>query len=250
MKRGRWMRVTKDTMVHWWLTFVRFINLKKWKVRPHGFQDLMSRSTPTVIKGALGSRFDIFCRSSSFSVEIPLVGGCGFGIFAVLSALLPSAGLQRGYISEFRGNAPTLLSHCYSCILWLGPSIGLRTWPYLTVAIFVGAFNISAYMSGSHLAAPSNLVNKRLNEACTTQLGFGLEHKHWVSIVLASSRGTDDSFCRDIWPLLVVKKFLTGFPNQRYRVELELTYAKHKRFGWWSLYKPHRRFLLSSWNSM
>jgi len=73
----------------------------------------------------------------------------------------------------------------------------VTTWPYSPVDVFVGAFNIGAYMSEA-IRGSIESVKLAAKPKSATILGLA-EHKHWLSYCIASK------------PRHMIDSFLSGF---------------------------------------
>jgi polar amino acid transport system permease protein len=187
--------------------------------------NLMVEITPLLIKAAWIT-IDISARSLFFGFFV----ACGL-VFLQSFRFAPIRWFARGYISVIRGT-PYFVQ--LLLVFYGGPSIGLRLDP-ITCGVFVGAFNIGAYMSEA-IRGSIESVNSGQTEAARS-LGFG-RAQTLVSIVLPQAAALMIRSVGILAIVVVKNSSLVSIISV-----VELTYEAQRLVG--STYKPLEIFTLS-----
>ncbi|MCM0611255.1 amino acid ABC transporter permease [Marinobacter sediminum] len=188
--------------------------------------NLMVEVTPLLIKAAWVT-IDVSARSMFFGFFV----ACGL-VFLQTFRFAPIRWFARGYVSVVRGT-PYFVQ--LLLVFYGGPSIGFRLDP-ITCGIFVGAFNIGAYMSEAIRGSIESVDNGQTEAA--RSLGFG-KVKTMVSIVLPQAAPLMIRSVGVLAIVLVKNSSLVSIISV-----VELTYQAQRLIG--STYKPLEIFTLSA----
>jgi len=188
--------------------------------------NLMIEITPLLVKAAWIT-IDISIRSLFFGFFI----ACGL-VFLQSFHFAPIRWFARGYISVIRGT-PYFVQ--LLLVFYGGPSIGLRLDP-ITCGVFVGAFNIAAYMSEAIRGSIESVDNGQVE--ASRSLGFG-KAQTLISIILPQSAPLMIRSIGILAIVLIKNSSLVSIISV-----VELTYQAQRLIG--STYKPLEIFTLSA----
>ncbi|EAR08160.1 amino acid ABC transporter permease [Reinekea blandensis] len=188
--------------------------------------NLMVDVTPLLLKAAWVT-IDVSARSLFFGFFV----ACGL-VFMQSLRFAPVRWLARGYVSAIRGT-PYFVQ--LLLVFYGGPSIGFRLDP-LTCGVFVGAFNIGAYMSEA-IRGSIESVDSGQAEA-SRSLGFG-KAQTLISIVLPQAAPLMIRSLGVLAIVVVKNSSLISIISV-----VELTYQAQRLIG--STYKPLEIFTISA----